>query len=175
VATLNAGKGHTLLIDALATVASRQWHLTCAGSLTRDPATVARVRECVASHHLDDHVTLAGELGSEDLARAYDRSDLFVLATSRETYGMAVAEALARGLPVISTRTGAIPTLVGSDAGILVAPGDGRALADALTLGISKAAVRQRWSSGARRVRERLPSWDAAFDKMAAALEPLYG
>jgi glycosyltransferase involved in cell wall biosynthesis len=175
VATINAGKGHILLIDSLAQVASREWHLTCAGSLTRDPTTVVRVRERVASHHLGDHVTFVGELGSEDLARAYDRSDLFVLATVKETYGMAVAEALARGLPVISTPTGAIPALVGSDAGILVEPADQRALVDALTLGITDAAVRQRWASGARRARERLPSWDEAFDKMAAALEPLYG
>ena len=54
----------------------------------------------------------------------YDRTDVFVLATLRETYGMAVAEALAHGLPVVSTSTGAIPALVGTDAGLLVAPGD---------------------------------------------------
>ena len=57
------------------------------------------------------------------VAEFYDRSDVLVLPTFYEGYGMAVAEALARGIPVVSTRTGAIPDLVGTEAGVLVPPG----------------------------------------------------
>ena len=82
---------------------------------------------------------------------------------------MVVAEALARGLPVLSTPTGAIAELVGADAGRLMAPGDvdgwTAALAEALDPG-----VRARWAEGARRVRDRLPTWEEALDKMVAAL-----
>ena len=71
-----------------------------------------------------DRVSLAGDLDAPRLSDCYDRADVFVLATLQETYGMAVAEALAHGLPVVSTTTGAIPALVGDDAGSLVPPGE---------------------------------------------------
>lgn len=175
VAALTPGKGHRLLIDALADTPLREWHLTCAGSLSRDPVTAAQVREQVGFRRLQEFVTLAGELEADAMQQAYARADLFVLATFRETFGMAVAEALARGLPVISTAAGKIPSLVGSDAGLIVPPGDQPALTNALTRVMSDSALRERLAAGARRVRERLPSWDGAFDKMAAALESIYG
>jgi glycosyltransferase involved in cell wall biosynthesis len=84
---------------------------------------------------------------------------------------MAVAEALARGLPVVSTATGAIADLVGADAGLVVAPGDVAAFADALTRVISDRDLRGRLSASARRVRARLPTWDAAVAKIARVLE----
>ena len=178
VATLNAGKGHEILIGALAAIRDRNWHLTCAGSLERDPATVERVRAAVARQGVYDRVSLAGELGPEDLEACYNRADVFVLATLKETYGMAVAEALAHGLPVISTSTGAIPDLVSDSAvndvacvaGIVVPPGDHQALADALSLVLGDPGVRQKLADGARRVRERLPTWEDASGKMSAAL-----
>jgi len=86
---------------------------------------------------------------------------------------MAVAEALARGLPVIGTPTGAIPDLVGTDAGIVVPVGDVDALASALTRAIDDAPLRAGLAAGARRVRDRLPTWNSAVDKMVAVLEPI--
>ena len=83
---------------------------------------------------------------------------------------MAVAEALAHGLPVVSTTTGAIPELVGDDAGLLVPPGDAEALAEALARVIGDAGLRARLAEGARRVRDRLPSWDDAAGKMSTVL-----
>jgi glycosyltransferase involved in cell wall biosynthesis len=174
VATLNPGKGHEVLLRALSSIPHRDWRLTCAGDLNRHPATVARVRAALRSTGLADRVSLAGELDEAALAECYDRADLFVLATLHETYGMAVAEALAHGLPVVSTLTGAIPELVdpdGDGAGLLVPPGDAAALADALSRAVGDAGLRDRLAQGARRVRDRLPTWDEAASKMAAALE----
>src|SRR6202011_3648696 len=106
---------------------------TCAGGLDRDPATTSRIRALVRELALDDRVALAGDMDADQLAIEYDRADLFVLPTLYEGYGMAVAEALARGLPVISTATGAIPELVGARAGIVVPPGDLTAFSAALS------------------------------------------
>ena len=173
VATLNAGKGHEMLIEALGKIPQRGWHLTCAGSVTRDPATAGRVRDAIGRLALEDRVTLAGELDAEALNEHYDRADVFVLATLQETYGMAVAEALARGLPVVSTTTGAIPDLVGDDAGLLVRPGDTIALTDALERIVGDRLLRARLAEGARRVRDRLPTWEQAAARMTEALDGL--
>jgi glycosyltransferase involved in cell wall biosynthesis len=171
VATLSRGKGHALLFDALTRIQARNWRLTCAGSTSRYPDTVHLLRAQLHASRMEDRVTLAGELDQADLGRLYDGADLFVLATLRETYGMAVAEALARGLPVVATATGAIPELVGADAGVVVPPGDTSTLAAALGAILGDAAFRARCAEGARRVRERLRTWDAAIDETIAALE----
>ena len=170
VATLNPSKGHEILLEALAAVPDRDWHLTCAGSVTRHPATVARVRATLRRLELGEQVSLVGELDDASLSDQYDGADLFVLATLQETYGMAVAEALAHGLPVVSTSTGAIPDLVGDDAGLLAPPGNVGAFSTALARILTDAGLRAQLTEGARRVRVRLPSWEQASEKMAGVL-----
>ena len=175
VATVTPRKGHEILLRALSSIRDIPWHLTCAGSLDRDAGTVARVRDLVRELRVDDRVSLVGDLDAVSLAVEYDRADLFVLPTLYEGYGMAVAEALARGLPVIGTATGAIGELVGDAAGIVVPPGDVVALAHALARILRDNALRDRLAAGARSRRRRLPGWDAAAGRMAQALGRWHG
>jgi len=170
VASLTPRKDHENLFNALATLTDRRWSLRCAGALNRDSSTVQRLLALLADAGLSQRVLLLGDLGEDQVAAEYDRADVFVLPTRYEGYGMAVAEALARGLPVVSTPTGAIADLVTSTAGILVPPGDPQALAAALGRVMDDAALRARLAAGAREVRARLPTWDATIDKMEAAL-----
>jgi len=171
VASVTRGKGHDLLIEALAAIPQQNWTLTCAGSHDRDPEFVSRLKALIGERGLSRRVSLTGALDGAALNGVYDSADVFVLATLGETYGMAVAEALARGLPVVSTTTGAIPDLVGTDGGLLVPPGDVPALASALTAMLADARLRIRLAAGARAVRGRLPTWDDAAGKMSAALD----
>jgi glycosyltransferase involved in cell wall biosynthesis len=173
VATLNPGKGHERLLAALSSVPYREWRLTCAGSLTRNPETTDRVRTTIARLGLEDRVSLVGDLERPALEACYDSADVFVLATRQETYGMAVAEALAHGLPVVATMTGAIPELVGDVAGVLVPVGDTPALVAALSRVLSDATLRARLAEGARRMRDQLPTWEETSRRMAAALHSL--
>src|SRR4029077_20237586 len=161
-AAITAGKGHDILLRALAPLRQRAWRLTCAGSLDRDPATADRVRELMDAEQLGTQVALVGELDAAELYALYDSADVFVHASLHETYGMVVAEALARGVPVVGSATGAIPHLAGSDAGLLVPPGDAAALEGALSSVIDDQDLRDRLAAGARRVRSRLPTWDDA-------------
>lgn len=171
VATLQPGKGHRILLEALRSVSNRHWHLTCAGSVTRDPATAERLQALVHDFGLTRSVTFSGELDELELAARYDVSDVFVLATLQETYGMAVAEALAHGLPVVSTACGAIPELVGGTAGVVVPPGDASAFGTALENVISNEALRAQLREGARSRRELLPSPEHAVDRFSEFLE----
>lgn len=175
VGTLIPRKGHDLLFRALAQIEQRSWRLSCVGSVDRDPVTTERLRELLRACALEGHVTLEGEADVAALTRHYDRADLFVLPTRYEGHGMAVSEAVAHGLPVISTRTGAIAEIVSDDAGVLVPPGDIRALAAALSAVLGSAPLRTRLAEGARRSRRTLPTWDAAAVKMAAVLDMVSG
>jgi glycosyltransferase involved in cell wall biosynthesis len=174
VATLIARKGHELLFQALAAVTGLKWRLSCVGS-ERDGAVSRQLRELVRRLQLTERVTFEGEADAAAIARHYDAADLFVLATLYEGYGMAVAEALARGLPIVSTRTGAIPEIVPDHAGVLVPPGDLPALTAALTLAVGDPTVRRRLAEGARRARARLPTWPMAVAKMGVILESVGG
>jgi glycosyltransferase involved in cell wall biosynthesis len=169
VASLSPRKGHEVLFRALARLRDRAWLLTCVGDLEREPDVVATLRATLRAAAVADRVRLVGEADAHAIAEHYDRCDVFVLPTFYEGYGMVVAEALARGLPVLSTPTGAIAELVGADAGRLIAPGDVDGWAAALA-DVCDPAVRARLAEGARRVRNRLPTWEDALDRMVAVL-----
>jgi len=175
VATVVPRKGHDLLVRALAAMPEAPWHLTCVGGLDRDEAWASSVRAEAAALGVASRVVFVGELEREPLDALYDAADVFVLPTWYEGYGMAVAEALARGLPVVSTATGAIADLVGDDAGLLVPPGDVAELTRALSSVVTDATLRGRLSAGARRARARLRSWDDAAGLMARTIEGVDG
>jgi glycosyltransferase involved in cell wall biosynthesis len=162
IATVTPRKGHRLLIEALANLDPAAWRLDCIGSLTRDPACSAELRDVITRHGLTANVRLLGEQQPQQLAPAYEDADVFVLPSFHEGYGMAFAEALAHGLPVIATTGGAIPDTVPESAGILVPPGDVGALTQALERVISDRALLAKLSAGARRAGAALPDWPQA-------------
>ncbi len=170
VGAITPRKGHAVLVGALARIADRAWHLVCVGNLDRSPATVADLRHRIDALGLNGRVTLTGEEGEAAIGAYYERADLFVLPSYHEGYGMALAEALAHGLPIVSTRAGAIPDTVPQAAGRLVPAGDVAALADALAALLDDPSLRGRLAAGARAARERLPSWESACIRFAAAL-----
>jgi len=171
VASFTPRKGHLLLLDALTTLADRPWRLVCAGSLERNPETVAAVRQRLHSPPLAGRATLYGELEPAALASCYDAADLFVLPTYYEGYGMVLTEALARGLPILSTLAGAVPKTVPASAGLLVPPGDLEALTAALATLMDDPPRLARLAEGARAARATLATWEAAALSMASALE----
>jgi glycosyltransferase involved in cell wall biosynthesis len=170
VASLTLRKGYDVLFASLQGLTDLPWHLTCAGSANLQPEFAAQLVHQVSEAGLAARVTFAGELGERELAEAYDRADVFVLPTRHEGYGMAVAEALARGVPVVSTPTGAIPDLVDEASGILVPIDDVEALSAALRAVLSDHALRRRLASGAYARRRTLPTWDDAAHAMATVL-----
>ena len=87
VAALTPGKGHDTLFRALASIPSRRWRLTCAGTLERHPPTAARMRALLREQGLDNQVWLGGELSEGMVADSYNRADVFVHPSLHETYG----------------------------------------------------------------------------------------
>ncbi|MDS4019153.1 MAG: glycosyltransferase family 4 protein [Candidatus Competibacter sp.] len=169
-ASLTPRKGHVVLFRALARLRHLSWRLECAGSDTLDPASAALSRGSIEELGLMDRIELLGELDADALAARYQQADLFVLPSWYEGYGMVLAEALARGLPIVSTTAGAIPDTVPADAGLLVPPGDEAALAEALARVMTEPELRQRLAAGARAARRTLPDWPRVCGQFAATL-----
>jgi len=152
-------KGYDVLVEALGRIADLDWRLVIAGDCTRDRDTAGELATALVRKRFGSRVRMAGAVSDDELAALYGDADVFVLASRFEGYGMAYAQAVARGLPVIGTRTGAIPETVPEGAGILVPPDDVAALSAALRSMIADAALRARCSAAARAA--RMPTWEA--------------
>jgi glycosyltransferase involved in cell wall biosynthesis len=166
-------KGFDVLIEALSMIEELPWRLTVAGDLTRDGAAAAQLDAAIGRHRLVGRVELLGAVAPERLDALYAAADLFVLASRFEGYGMAFAEAMAHGLPIVGTTAGAIPDTVPPGAGILVEPNDVNALSRTLRMLIENRKEREWLAAGAREAAEKLPTWGDSVKAMAAAIEAL--
>ena len=175
VAAVIPGKGHDVLLDALATLTGLRWQCLCVGSLERDPAFVDRLRRRVAAGGMDGRVRFSGPQAGAELAGSYTAADVLVLPSRAETYGMVVTEALARGLPVVAADVGGVPEALGHGAdrarpGLLVPPGDAAALGDALRAWLEDTDLRRRLRRAARERRESLAGWSTTISVVAGVV-----
>jgi glycosyltransferase involved in cell wall biosynthesis len=164
-------KGHDVLVQALATLIDLPWRLTVVGDCSRDPACAARLRAAIAEFRLGPRVTIEDSAPADRLVALYQAADLFVLPSHYEGFGMAYAEAIAYGLPVVGTTGGAIPDTVPPSAGILVPPGDADSLAAVLRRLLEKPDARERLAAGAHAAAKQLPTWRGSAELFAHAIE----
>jgi glycosyltransferase involved in cell wall biosynthesis len=164
-------KGYDLLIAALATIDDLPWRLTIAGDRARNPAAAAQLDTDIEAHGLGDRIRVLGAVPHERIIELFLASDLFVLASRFEGYGMALTEAIAHGIPVVSTLAGAIPQTVPAGSGLLVPPDDPAALAQALRRLIGQPAERRRLAANARAAAAGLPTWRDSARLFVGALE----
>jgi glycosyltransferase involved in cell wall biosynthesis len=166
-------KGFDILIAALAPIADLPWRLTIAGDLTRDPATAEKLQVDILQQKLVDRIELLGAVSQERVFELYSSADIFVLASHFEGYGMAYAEAMAHGLPVIGTTGGATMDTVPATAGVLVDPGNVKALTRALQMLIKNENERRWFASGALEASAQLPTWKDTAEIIAETLEDI--
>ena len=163
-------KGYDLLVEALAGLRDLPWHLTIVGE-ARDSAAAAQLRASIERHELVPRISLLGSVSQSRLSELYAAADLFVLPSRYEGFGMAYAEAIAHGLPVIGTTAGAIPDTVPPEAGVLIPPDDVPALTAALRHLIESPKERAQLAVGARIAAESLPTWAESAKLFSDAIE----
>lgn len=161
-------KGYDVLADALATLADLSWSCEWVGPV--DPADPVDTGA----------VTLVGPLPPPAVAERYAAADLVVLPSRMETYGMVLTEALARGVPVLSSDVGGVREAVGTTPdgrvpGLLVRPGEPQALATALRAWLIDAHLRTALRAAALERRTGLTGWSRTADRVADALPAALG
>ena len=157
VASLIKRKGHDVLVDSLRMIENLQWEARFVGDKGIDPAWAQSLQAKTKTNQLSERITFVGAV--DDLSAEYQNADVFVLPSRFEGYGMVLAEAVANGLPIISTSAGPIPDVAPKSASLLVAPGDPLALSKALARVITKKDVRIKMQLSSQVAAENLPSW----------------
>jgi glycosyltransferase involved in cell wall biosynthesis len=176
VALLSVGavvprKGYDILVAALAKIEHLPWSLAIAGDCARSAVTTQRLRAQIAQLGLAERIILRGVVSAAELASLYARSDIFVLPSRFEGYGMAFTEAMAHGVPVVGTTAGALAETVPAAAGVLVEVDDADALAQALRCLIETPELRERLAAGARAA--MFPSWREQGARFSRVLEAI--
>ncbi len=160
-------KGLHTLSAALARLSREDWRLEVVGSLDTDPAYARAVRRQIARYDLAASLTLRGSLSDADLAAEFARSQVLVVPSSYEGFGIVYLEGMGFGLPAIATTAGAAGELIThGENGYLVPPGDATALADCIRLLLQD---RERLAAMSLAARQRFacqPGWQASGEKI---------
>lgn len=174
VGALVRHKGQDVLVAALRQLMARSWECRLVGAEV-EPGYADSLRAGVRDAGLDARVAFDGPVVGDRLAAIYAASDLLVVPSRVETYGMVVSEALAHGIPVIATCVGGLPATLGHDAagerpGVLVPAGDADALTRALDGWLTDGTRRRRLRTAAVGRRPTVRSWTQTVDRVAQVI-----
>ncbi|MCB8880453.1 glycosyltransferase family 4 protein [Acidisoma cellulosilytica] len=159
IATLIPRKGYETVLKALQPLQDLDWHLTICGDQTIDPAHTAALQALAQAPGLAGRVTFTGPCAPAAFEALWQSADIFVSGSSYEGYGMAVAEAVRRGLPLAITKGAATPDVIPDGGSIIAEPGDTVQLSKGLRRLIFDRAARQHLSDAAWAAGRELPSW----------------
>jgi glycosyltransferase involved in cell wall biosynthesis len=167
-------KGQAVLVEALDRLVARG--IDARVTFVGDGPARAALEQAVAARDLSDRVTLTGALGADGVRRAYAAADVFCLPSFAEGLPVVLMEAMACGLPVVTTWIAGVPELVhdGED-GLLVPPADAERLADALGRLAEDAPERRRLGAAARRAVARRHDVDEAGRRLAKLFASMPG
>ena len=167
-----------MLLAALGDVTHRGWHCRCVGPLDGEPRFVTGLYRQAQLGGLDGRVEFTGPRTGADLEAVFASADVLVHPARVEGYGMVVTEALAHGLPVITTTSGGLPDALGATAdgvrpGLLVPVGDALALAHAISTWLADQDLRGRLRVAAQTRRRGLPTWSSTTERIEHVLRAL--
>jgi glycosyltransferase involved in cell wall biosynthesis len=161
VGRLSVTKRVEMLIDAVRILRDSGFnaHLTVVGG----GALQNRIKHFVTAATLDDRVEITGRIDQENMPQIYQRSDIFVSATLQEGMSNAMLEAMACGLPIVTTPCEGIEELI-ADNGIVVGQPGAQAIADAVKSIVDNEQLYNKMCTQARARAEQF-NWKNAADQ----------
>lgn len=166
-------KGLLDLVQAWAAIRPEGWQLVIAGPDENGYTKV--VKAAVAEAALDGMVHFLGEVGGEEKERLWEQADLFALPSYSENFGIVIAEALARGIPVITTRGAPWPDLISYNCGWWIDYGPEALRAALRSAMLLTDAERQAMGANGRRLVQEKFDWKRVAQDMAAFYRWLLG
>jgi glycosyltransferase involved in cell wall biosynthesis len=156
-------KGFPFLLEALSAV-RRQWPTVTLTVVGRDGRRSTRNR--IRRLGLEGAVRFTGQVTTEEMVRLYAESTIAVVPSLYEGFGLPAAEAMACGVPLVSTNAGALPEVVGESgvAGVLVPPGRSDSLARQIGELLDAPERRQQMGIEGRKRVASLFTWHRAAD-----------
>jgi glycosyltransferase involved in cell wall biosynthesis len=164
-------KGLGLLVSALSQVEGAPVRLDLVGSLDFDPQFTAEMRRTVERLGLGDVVRFHGRVTDDALERIYRESDMFVMPSYYEGYGIVYGEAMRAGLPIVAVDAGAVREIVrAGENALLVPPDDPRALAEAISRLAGDERMREQFTRRSLELARELPTWERTCEQIIRAL-----
>lgn len=127
--------------------AKKQLKSDCVLVVVGDGPLLKSLKEKVKVENVKDVIFTGAR---NDIANVIQSSDLLILPSYSESFGLVLIEALACGKPVIGSNVGGIKEIITEDVGLLVEPTDYRGLANSIDLILSDKELREKFQSNAR-------------------------
>lgn len=174
LASITPRKNHLVILRALSGLQDLSWRVLVVGPDTADPGYATDVRKFVGNAFGEGRVQVLGTRTGSELESIWMATDLLLLVSRAETFGMVVTEALAHGIPaVVGSGTGSQEALAlaGSpEPGASVPSDDPAALQAVLRRWLTDAPLRSEWRDAAVATRDRLPTWNQTARQMQRIL-----
>ncbi len=183
LATLTATKDQLTLVRALSELRDHPWSCRLVGGDDVEPDYTAAVVDAICRAGIAERVRVTGPRTGPALEREWRATDLLVLTSRTESFGLVVVEALARGVPsVVPLGTGAVEAQATGgrpgdleQPGAAFPPGDAPALATTLGRWLTEEPVRTAWRRTARRRRHHVAGWSRTCELVAECLSARAG
>ena len=171
VGSISQRKGHLFLLKAFEQVHSKipSAKLVIAGSLAEE-AYLSKMRDEIAKCRLQDSVDILTNIPQEELLQHYQIASIYALHSQEESQGIALVEAMAAGLPIVSTTVGGIPYVVkNEESGLLSSYGDVDSFARNILRLLEDIDLRNKMAQSAHNIAQSY-SWT----NIAQAIETVY-
>jgi len=169
-------KGLIYLIEALNLMKEKEFHLIVAGDTGMEPEYLNKCMSKIREYKLTDRIEFLGYKSREKINEIFRETDIFILPTLHEGFGMVIKEAGSFGIPIITTGVGAIPELVENEkSAILIPPKAPESLKDAIIRLLDDEELRVDIAKGAFNSVDFTYKWDVmrelAFDKIVEVIK----